>query len=172
MPQANPINLCLAAAMHLTMKRMLAIFACVLAAQGAPKRGGVRKRLMDEVDLTCEPEGMGSSSSSSANTRSLRARIADSQPEPEVLEDLPLTNSLKRDWAKGDLTARQVQEYAAGAEAQGAVGVGNVAAAGARGQHPQNIQRTLIKLFGQPRGRPMWTGWRYQPRALGDQRIL
>ena len=151
--QAIPINICLAAAMHLTMKRMLAIFVYVQAAQGAPKRG-VRKRLMDEVDLALdEPEGIGSSSSSSANTRSLRARIAESQPAPEILEELPLANNLKRDCAIGNLFARQVQEHNTGAEAQGAAGVGNVAAAGARGQHPQNIQRTLINLFGRPMGR-------------------
>ena len=41
-----------------------------------------------------------------------------------------------------------------GAMLQGARGMQGVAAAGSHGHHPQNLQRSLISLFGMPEGAP------------------
>ena len=61
--------------------------------------------------------------------------------------DFPLYESLKRDWCKGEISAKKVQEYALGAEAQGAVGMSAPAGAGSSGKHSTNIHRSLLSIF-------------------------
>ena len=79
---------------------------------------------------------------------------------------LPLLASLKKEWCKGHLSAKQVQEFAMGAEAQGAYGMTATASAGTRGKNPQNIHRTLASLFGTPKGCPSMT-WSEVPTKSG-----
>ena len=81
--------------------------------------------------------------------------------------DMPLIQSLKRDWAKGKLSSPQVQEYALGAAKQGAQGMGGLAAAGSHGSNPQNLQRSLMATFGKPIGAPDFS-WFTVPTASGD----
>ena len=68
--------------------------------------------------------------------------------------DLPLLRSLLRDWSKGLISAKQVQDYALGASQQGAVGMDATARAGSSGKHAQHIHRSLVSLFGRPKGAP------------------
>ena len=128
----------------LIMKLIVLLLLHVHSVDSAPKAGGsLRKRLLEAADN--EPAGGGgaSSSSSTLNTRSLRARLAETVPAGASGggQERPLVDSLRKHWSEGKVTAAQVQEYAAGAEAQGATGVGELAGAGSHGQHPQNIQR-------------------------------
>ena len=81
--------------------------------------------------------------------RSLAA-LGSSPSQPEAQ---PFTHSLKRDWAKGLLSSRQVQEYAWTAQQQGATGVDKIAASGPPGAHPSSIHRSLRALFGNPKGK-------------------
>jgi hypothetical protein len=81
---------------------------------------------------------------------------------------LPLTNSLKRDWAKGELNSRQVQEYAHGAHKQGACGADRLAKAGTFGKHASNIHRDLLAFFGHPTGAPE-VDWFYITTANGKR---
>ena len=112
---------------------------------------GVRKRLLGDG---CVDEPAASSASGSLlHGRSVRHRLLAEEldlPAPEQ----PLTQALKRDWAKGILNARQIQEYAAKAQAQGAVGLERLASAGASGRHPSNVHRLLMRTFGTPQGAP------------------
>ena len=139
----------------LLVKVFIMVSAWVTTAEGAPK--GVRKRLREPSSDVAE-EGGGPSSSTTAipeRTRaSLRQRLRASPSTHQQNPGTPLIDSLKRDWAAGHLSARQVQEYAAGAEAQGAGGLERMARAGAHGERPSNIQRTLLSLFGKPAGAP------------------
>ena len=82
--------------------------------------------------------------------------------------DLPLLQSLKKHWGQGIISAAQVQEYAWGASKQGAVGMSSPAAAGSSGKHAQNIHRSLIALFGRPKGSPE-ISWYEVPTAKGTR---
>jgi len=119
----------------------------------APK-GGIRKRLLDDGQHPSGSEATGSGEPLPSSSRSLRRRVGDA---PEPLQEQPLLQSLKRDWGKGLLSSKQVQEYAAGADRQGAKGLAAVAAAGGSGRHPQNLQRSLMAMFGSPMGAPDFT---------------
>ena len=119
----------------------------------APK-GGIRKRVLED-DPT---QGTGSRSSRDIAPdaqRSLRQRVtpaSTSGTAPEAA--LPFNNTLKRDWGKGDISSKRVQEYAMAASQQGAIGLDAVSMAGSSGKNPQNIQRSLLRRFGQPPGSP------------------
>ena len=80
---------------------------------------------------------------------------------------LPLNNSLRRQWAKGELTSRQVQELAFGAACQGADGLEGISTAGSSGARPQNIQRSLLSFFGRPSGGADFT-WIRIPTRRGS----
>ena len=132
-------------------------------------KGGIRKRVLADVG---ESESNTQAASSSGQRGGIRRRVLapaeqESAGEARADIDLPLLRSLKRDWAKGKLSSPQVQDYAAGAAAQGAVGMGRAAAAGSHGRHPQNLQRSLIALFGMPPGAPAFS-WFTIPTASGD----
>ena len=80
--------------------------------------------------------------------------------------NLPFNASMKRDWCQGRISAKQVQEYAFGAQQQGAVGVIDMAKAGSSGRHPQNIHRSLVSMFGKPDGAPAFC-WHDIPTKKG-----
>ncbi len=80
----------------------------------------------------------------------------------------PLTRSLMRDWAKGLLSSGKLQEYAAGALAQGATGFDRLARVGTYGKHPQNAYRDLVSLLGLPKGAPELT-WLNIPTRRGPR---
>ena len=46
----------------------------------------------------------------------------------------PLTESLKRDWASGEISAHRVQQYALDAQSQGAHGLDDIASTGSHGK--------------------------------------
>ena len=110
------------------------------------RKGGIRKRMMDR-----DEGGDGSqnaASSSDGRVGGLRKRVAKrveevAGNEPLGSDDLPLNESLKRQWARGKMTSPQVQEIAMSAMQQGARGVKPLAAAGTYGKHPHKLA-TLI----------------------------
>ena len=57
----------------------------------------------------------------------------------------PLHRSLRRDWGSGRLSSAQVQEYALGANDQGANGLERLARMGASGEHASNLFRDINK---------------------------
>ena len=65
---------------------------------------------------------------------------------------LPMNQSLKRMWSCGELSSPQVQELAAGAAKQGAVGMDHLAALGASGAQKQNMFRDMCQALGTPLG--------------------
>jgi hypothetical protein len=132
------------------------LFLCLQLASAAPKQS-VRQRLAAASgSKSTSPVKATTATSSTTSSRSVRQRLAASTKvcKESVPDHLPLTNSLRHDWAKGEISAKKVQEYAWGAEQQGAVGLKNLASAGTWGTNPQKVQRTLLRLFGQPAGAP------------------
>ena len=137
------------------------------------KRGGIRQRLEGAASSSGqqaeEPEEIGHSI---AARRSVRRRVANQGSPTEggtdAPADLPLLHSLKRDWSKGILSAKQVQEYAEGASRQGAVGMDGAARAGSHGKHAQNMHRSLVSLFGRPKGSPEFC-WYQIPTSKGPK---
>ena len=81
-------------------------------------------------------------------------------------EDLPLNQTMKRMWAKGELSSPQVQELAAGALKQGARGTNSFAKIGTSGTRPGNMFRDLVQAFGYPAGAPPLF-WANVPTASG-----
>ena len=69
-------------------------------------------------------------------------------------ETTPWTDTLKRDWAHGKLSAVKVQEYATQSAAQGARNLERLTAAGTSGANPNHMHRDILALFGKPRGAP------------------
>ena len=130
-------------------------------------KGGIRKRVLANVEEKPADTPASSSSGLRGGVRQrARARQEDAGGETVDLNG-PLLQKWKRDWAKGILSSPQVQDYAAGAIAQGASGLGKVAAAGSHGRHPQNLQRSLVALFGTPEGAPPFS-WFTIPTKSGD----
>jgi len=138
------------------------------------KRGGVRQRHLFE-DNAANSSGAGTSGAEArtggseiglASRRSVRSRLAG--PNVEVDEStLPLYQSLKRDWCKGEISAKKVQEYALGAQLQGALGMSAPARAGSSGKHPENIHRSLLIIFKPPQETPELT-WAHIPTKRGN----
>ena len=62
----------------------------------------------------------------------------------------PLISTLKKQWGKGELSARQVEEIVTSAAAQGADGLPTLASP----KYPQNLQTSLMSAFGLPEGAP------------------
>jgi len=127
-------------------------------------KSGIKRRLLDVPD-SGSAENVGGSSSSAAiaprsgGTRKLlrAAEKSDAAEKASKLgcdESLPLNQSLRRMWAKGELTSPQVQELASGAAKQGAMGVDKMAKVGSDGCRPGNIFRDLVNAFGYPQGAP------------------
>ena len=129
-------------------------------------KGGIRKRVLTDAE---EAKASTPASSSSGRTGGVRRRVLAPPEQASGHADQPndLLDGFKRDWAKGKLSSPQVQDYAARAAAQGAAGMGRAASAGSHGRHPQNLQRSLIALFGMPPGAPAFA-WFNIPTKSGD----
>ena len=80
----------------------------------------------------------------------------------------PFTDKLMKAWATGKMSSAMVQDLAQAAQDQGAKGMAAMSSSGATGAWQQNIQRSLITLFGQPEGPPPVT-WVNVPTAKGTQ---
>ena len=127
----------------------------IIIGNAAPKqRNTLKKKLLEHETRILESTAISSSSSSSRG--GLRARLgnAESQAAAEASEPKPWTQTLKRDWAAGKISAAKVQEYAEKSAAQGAQGLDAVAAAGTHGKHPSSVHRKLMSIFGNPKGAP------------------
>ena len=122
---------------------------------GLPKRG--RSPDTEGNSGATSSSGTAAAASSSAPRRGVRQRIQRSADATEGDKDLPFTMSLKKQWAAGELSSRQVQELAYGAGEQGAHSVERMGKAGNSGASPQHLQRALIGIFGQPPGAPGFT---------------
>ena len=170
---------CISCRLGSSLDRLRAIFVCQLVDSGcemAPKKGGLRKRLgLND----CVERGAGAASSSidvpreSPNTPlrgGIRRRIANSGDDGDNTKNNaePLLANMRRRWAEGKISSPLVQEFAAGAVAQGAGGVTTHAAAsaGTSGRNPQNLQRDFLNLFGKPKGSPDFF-WRRIPTKDG-----
>ncbi len=119
-------------------------------------KGGIRKRL-----LSASPPADGGSAGS-APAGPLRGGVCQraaaasaSSSATTTPTDLPLNRSLKIRWGKGEISSPLVVEFASAAAAQGAAGLDRLAHAG--GNHPQNVQRSLLAAFGKPKGAPDFT---------------
>ena len=127
----------------------------------APKKGGIRKRLGLEPEAGPDGGAPTPEALAPAERRSIRQRVgqasASSSGHVHPREDEPLTDKLKEEWGKGVLSSKRVQEFAMAAQGQGARGLEAISAAGASGRNPQNIQQTLVRLFGRPEGSPDFT---------------
>ena len=62
----------------------------------------------------------------------------------------PVIGTLKKQWGKGELSARQVEEIVSSSAEQGAEGMPTLASP----KHPQNLQSSLMAAFGLPVGAP------------------
>ena len=130
------------------------------------RKGGVKHRLaaVDSDDDILPIPGASSSSAmpSSANhgglrQRMKRARVDDIETQHEDLNvdaELPLTASLRKMWASGQIQSPAVQEFANSAMRQGAVGLERLSKIGASGARPKNMFRDLCQAFGVPDGAP------------------
>ena len=109
-----------------------------------------------------QPKQSSSSSGVACVSSGVRQRLAEHKQDELVARfqtighgsDLPLNNTLKRRWAAGELSSPMVQEIAAGALKQGAVGVDGFANIGADGSQQGNLFRDLCSAFGMPLGAP------------------
>ena len=111
---------------------------------------GLRRRL---AEAEADAVGGASSSSGQCDPPRVRGGLRRRLGEPDAPGDpsmelprtstanLPLNNKLKKDWAAGKLSSRQVQEYAMGAMQQGATGLDAMSAIGNSGTNLQNLQR-------------------------------
>eukprot|EP00959_Pyramimonas_sp_CCMP1952_P374362 7840125-Pyramimonas_sp.AAC.1 len=117
-------------------------------------RGGALRSRLSQAGNE-EPPLFASAPKAPPHSRSIRRRVTEADPfDAHSSQPLPLTDLLKRDWAKGKLNSKQVQQYAFAARSQGAEHLDELARAGAEGNRPQHIQRALLRLFGGPVGAP------------------
>ena len=146
---------------QVSLERFLFAFSLHSAKMG--KKGGIRKRILEpeggHEPAEPKPTQLGSSSTS----RSIRRRLEVSAPSSSSAPSGPLVPKLVRDWAKGKLTALQVQDYALGASDKSGHNLEPVAGAGSYGKNPQNVHRSLVQLFGRPLGCPEMKWFTFQP---------
>ena len=92
--------------------------------------------------------------------RGLRLRAADEETQHAGAKRkrLPLNESLRRDWGAGKLSSVKVQEYAFGAQSQGAEGIGRMGSG-----TPQHAQRALIGFSDSHQALPKRVGCTSQP---------
>ena len=137
---------------------------------------------LSEDKNTIDDEGPDAAASSSAATPSssstgvqrrggIRRRIQESQETHADQPAKPLTDALKRQWAAGELSSRQVQELALTAGQQGAHSMERLGAAGKSGENPQHLQRALLSIFGRPAGAPPFT-WVQVPLLINKKERL
>ena len=113
----------------------------------APKklRGGIKQR------VEAYQANTGSASSSSGQAGSVGQ------------DQLPMWQSMKKRWAKGKLSSKDVLELAQGATKQGATGFDRL-----EGMSAANAARTLRNVLGYPSGHHNSPGWKFQPK-LGQR---
>ena len=102
-------------------------------------RGGLRQRFCSASSSSTAPR---------AKTAPHYAKRRKLEAEPEDVSNLPLTTSLRRDWARGILPSNRVLEYAAGAASQGARGLESFAGG------DRNAHRRVVAALGYPEKAP------------------
>ena len=115
----------------------------------------IERALLDSAEE--EPGGSSSTAPASGSRGSLRRRLdraSGSTADAETAARLPLTEKMKMAWASGKMSSVRIQEFAQAAEEQGARDMTTVSSSGTGGVWPQNIQRSLQRLFGKPLGSP------------------
>ena len=117
------------------------------ASSSTSRRGGVLQRIQREL-----------------------AEQASSQGGRDLDGDGPLWEYLIKKWARGKLTATEMQQEAAAAQRQGAIGMDRLAAIGKHGQHPQNAFRMLKSVLGLPKGAPEFR-WFEIPTVHGSKTL-
>ena len=114
-------------------------------------RGGVRQRLAKAASEFDSEEAQADNRATRQRGgvhQRLRCSACDSN---EVVDDPktgPLYRSLKKDWGSGVLSSSRVQEYAAGAKAQGAEGLDRLVNIGCSGKYQGNLYRDILSVFG------------------------
>ena len=94
-------------------------------------RGGFKQRRLDSAELPAE------------------------QSSGSTLSNLgPFGKALIKDWGAGRKSAKQIQQDASNAQAQGATGLEGLAKLGTSGKNPQNIFRDMQAVLGYPEGAP------------------
>ena len=139
------------------------------ACRGAFGVGGTKRRLA-EAQAERDQGGYEIPSAASSSTRKaakrsggIRQRLAastDAIAAPR--EDLPLFDSLKKDWARGAMSSAKVLEHVQGAIHQGAQGLGDI-----ENMDGHNAYRTLMHASGTPVGAPDFT-WLEIPTTKGE----
>ena len=98
------------------------------------------------------------SSSSNAPRHGVRHRL-DAAPSSDSSVSKPkkprLWESMRKSWAKGDITSKHVQQFAYDAYRDGIEGMEPMAAMGNFGNNPQNLFRAMQSVLGYPLGAPM-----------------
>ena len=134
------------------MRCLLLHIACVYLILTVHSTRSIRERLGESRDDV--PDADGDVGDQSQGSSHLRRRLNEEHSAPSSSDVGPLTRSLRRDWAKGKINSRQVQEYGFGAQQQGATGLSSISRAGNYGSHPSSIHRALMNFFGKPVGAP------------------
>ena len=157
------------------------ICSCTLLfiSECAPKdrKGSLKQRLErggEELAASSSDVAPSSIAASSSDTvrGSLRRRLdraAETTREPTRDQHRPLNINILRRWAKGTLSAADVQSIARDSVRQGTPGMEALARAGSEGMHPSNMQRDLLRFFGSPAGAPPLT---YIPLSTTRGRVL
>ena len=87
--------------------------------------------------------------------KKLPKRLGFDDLEQAKPKGLTLPERLLRDWAKGDLSSKQIQDYCEGGVVSGCdESTSQFAHLGADGKYAGNIQRDLLQLLGKPVGAP------------------
>jgi hypothetical protein len=123
----------------------------IVLVKSAPKSSALKR--LAEQEAAADAIGQ-SSSSSAAPARGSRQRLQTLETAATDAAATPFTDSLKRDWASGAMSAKKVQQLALDALGQGAHSLDSLAGAGTEGKYTQNVHRSLLKIFGHPVGAP------------------
>ena len=111
--------------------------------------GGVRQRA-----LKSEPTESGHGAPQQRGgiaQRVLEAKRESAEARRDELVDKPLSRNLRKDWAKGAITAERVLAYATDAAAQGAAGLNRMARTKV---DARNAHRDIARALGWPKGAP------------------
>lgn len=128
----------------------------------AGKKGTLRKRIKSDSDTSEDPPMPSSSTTEDPRWRGgARKRRLEHAAEESAASSTsdsrqidPLTNDLKRRWAKGEISSAAVQSLGNNARLQGARNLEAISAIGSYGAHAQNLFRDVVRLFGMPKGAP------------------
>jgi len=118
------------------------------------KGGGIRKRMMESEQEQQSPEAQQNEPGSSSHTRSIRQRMSALASSSAPTTPSPLAGKLMRQWAKGKLTALQVQELALSGSYQSEQNLEALATAGSSGKKPAECTSELDAAFRAARWLP------------------